>query len=1037
MKSKAFDHSVNLRPLDVFSLFLSFAGLPALFFVGCAMPQERHDPDATGVPAMCGYTWKTLAGQLGGLGNVDGLGGEARFCQPLGVAYDQSGNLYVADYYNYAIRKIAPDGRVSTLTGCVGEPGGNDGTGNSARFDRPMDVAVDAAGNVYVADNGNHVIRKVTSEGVATTFAGRTGEQGCADGVGREARFRSPSGLTVDGAGNVIVADTGNHAIRKITPSGKVTTLAGKCELKNGSPVGSFSDGEAGGARFRSPRDVAVDASGCVYVADTENAVVRKIKSDGTVSTLAGSAGKAGTADGSNGAARFNGPLSVAVDQTGNLYVVDSGCQMIRKITSAGGVTSLTNSAARFASPRGVAVDRAGYLAVSDNDAQTISRISPSGGVTVWAGSASSHGHANGVGAAARFNRPTGISVDRQRNVYVTDNFTQVIRKIAPDGVVTTLAGRVWNSGADDGKGGMARFNWPCGAAQDRAGNLYVADAGNHTIRKVASDGTVTTLAGSAGTSGSADGTAAKARFSSPSGVSLDSRGNVYVADRGNHTVRKITPSGAVTTVAGSAEKSGRADGGGAVARFNSPTGVAVDMLDNVYVADTGNHVILRIIPGGEVTTLAGCAGMKGYADGKGIQARFNGPSAVALDLTGNLIVADRDNHMVRMVTPEGVVTTLGGAPNRMSGADGFGMEARFAQPSGVAVDCDGVIYVADACNNRVVAGYWSDGLQRPASPPGRSEAGTSLSPHGVNVPNEPYTWEVFVGQPGEPGSEDGRGCEARLRAPQGIAIGNDEVLYVADGCDNTVRRITREGVVSTLPGTRDRIVAPVGIAVGSDDGCLLTDTSNVLWKLGTDGTLRRLAGGANQRGDSDGIGGAARFSFIPGLAIDRSAHVVYVVDHNNYTVRKMAPDGTVTTFAGRAGDQGCFDGRGGAARFMLPVGLAVDAAGCVWVADDNKVRKITPDGEVSTLRGQGVKFGRLDGIALDRAGNVYVADRDEHVVWKVTQQGRVSRLGSSGLAMGGNGWLVTGLAVDRDARVYVSDSVRNCIIRGTPQRSR
>ena len=1008
----------------------------AVLLAGCAAPKAQSVEDVPAVPKVRGYTWKNLAGMPGGLGNVDGKSTEARFCQPFGLAFDPASNLYVADYYNYVIRKIAPDGTVTTLAGCMGEPGGNDGMGNSARFDRPMDVAADAAGNVFVADSGNHVIRKVTPEGVVTTLAGRAGEPGSADGTGRDARFRSPSGVAVDGAGNLFVADTGNHTVRKITPSGAVTTPAGKAEMKDGSPVGGFADGKGSAAKFRSPRGVAVDAAGNLFVVDTDNAVLRKIVADGTVTTWAGTAGTVGSTNGLGRVARFNSPQDVAADASGNLFITDAGNQVIRKVTPTGVVSTLTNSVSRFTSPRGVAVDRSGNLAVSDNDAQTVTRILSSGTVTVLAGSASRHGYADGVGEAARFNRPTGIAVDRQKNVYVTDNFTHVIRKMTPDGVVTTLAGRVWTTGLEDGKGGAARFNWPSGAAQDRAGNLVVADTGNHTIRKIAPDGTVTTLAGSAGNSGSADGTGNKARFASPADVALDQAGNVFVADRGNQVIRKVTPSGVVTTAAGGVGKAGCANGAGGTARFNNPTGVAVDPLDHLYVADTGNHLIRKMIPGGEVTTLAGSAGMKGYADGVGGQARFNGPSAVAVDLTGNLIVADRDNHMVRMVSPEGVVTTLGGGPNKMSAAAGFGVAARFAQPSGVAVDSDGVVYVADACNNRIIAGYWSDEGKLAVTAKGVSGAGTACVQSVEDVRSEPYTWDVFVGQPGEPGSDDGRGGEARFYAPQGLAISDDDTLYVVDARDNTVRKISPNGSVTTLPGTRDVMVAPVGIAVGRDSECYVTDSAHVLWKVGAGGSVRRLAGSANQSGDADGVGGAARFNFIPGVAVDQAGNA-YVADHNNHTVRKMTADGSVTTLAGRAGNQECFDGRGNAARFLLPTSLTVDRAGNVVVADDNKIRTITPQGEVTTLRETGVRFGRLDGITLDRAGNLYAADRECHVIWKVTPKGAVTRLGSSGLAMGGSGWLVTGLAVDRAGKVYVSDSVRNCIIRGTPQKNR
>ena len=351
-------------------------------------------------------------------------------------------------------------------------------------------------------------------------------------------------------------------------------------------------------------------------------------------------------------------------------------------------------------------------------------------------------------------------------------------------------------------------------------------------------------------------------------------------------------------------------------------------------------------------------------------------------------------------------------------------------------MDSDGVVYIADACNNRIVAGYWGDDRKGVSAVTEGAEKDVMGGPCVEDIPSELYAWDVFVGRPGVPGSDDGRGCEARLNAPQGLAIRDDGQLYAVDGADNTVRTIAPDGTVHTLPGPRDALVAPVGVAVSGAAACVVTDSTHVLWKVEADGRTRRLAGSANQSGDADGIGGAARFNYIPGVAVDPAGNI-YVADHNNYTVRKMTPDGTVTTFAGRAGNQGCFDGAGPAARFMLPTALAADQAGNIAVADDNKIRLITPQGMVSTLRYAGVTFGRLDGVAFDPAGNLYAADREGHVIWKLSPKNQVTRLGSSGLAMGGSGWLVSGLAVNRAGIVYVADSVRNCIIRGRPLRNR
>src|SRR5439155_440578 len=261
------------------------------------------------------------------------------------------------------------------------------------------------------------------------------------------------------------------------------------------------------------------------------------------------------------------------------------------------------------------------------------------------------------------------------------------IRKITPAGAVTTLAGSAGQSGAADGAGSAARFYYPEGVAVDGAGNVYVADWGNYTIRKITSAGAVTTLAGSAGQSGTEDGTGTAARFDYPTGVAVDSAGNVYVADSYNNTIRKITPAGAVTTLTGSAGEFGSGDGIGRGARFNDPIGVAVDSAGNVYVADSNNHTIRKVTSAGAAATLAGSAGQMGSGDGTGTAARFNDPTGLAVDSDGNVYVSDTHNYTIRKITPAGVVTTLAGSAGQDGGVDGLGSAAQFDYPFGVAVD--------------------------------------------------------------------------------------------------------------------------------------------------------------------------------------------------------------------------------------------------------------------------------------------------------------------------------------------------------------
>src|SRR5215469_8748802 len=274
--------------------------------------------------------------------------------------------------------------------------------------------------------------------------------------------------------------------------------------------------------------------------------------------------------------------------------------------------------------------------------------------LSLLAGGPGGPGWQDGTGAAAGFDEPYGVATDSAGNVYVADFANDIIRKITPAGVVTTLAGTANISGSTDGTGAAARFGGPWGVATDGAGNVFVADTFNYTVRKITPAGVVTTLAGTAGMPGSNDGAGAAARFNEPLGVAVDSAGNVYVADALNDTIRKVTPAGVVTTLAGSPGVFGSADGTGAAAQFNTPQGVATDGAGNVYVADWLNQIIRKITPAGVVTTLAGTAGMSGSADGTGAAARFYEPEAVATDGAGNVYVADGSNNVVRKITPDG-----------------------------------------------------------------------------------------------------------------------------------------------------------------------------------------------------------------------------------------------------------------------------------------------------------------------------------------------------------------------------------------------
>ena len=643
-------------------------------------------------------------------GYVDARGRAARFNSPGGIAVDNAGNAYVADSWNHAIRKIAPDGSTTTLAG--GVQGAADGFGTNAEFDFPSAVAVDGVGNVYVADESNNAIRMITPGGQVTTVAGLPGDKnaGFNDGSGASARFNHPSGLAVDGQGNIYVADTWNQVIRMVTPDGIVTTLAGTPRTQG------YNNGTATNALFSFPTGIALDQFKTLYVCDTRDCVIRVVTTNGVVSTLAGRPGFIDGADGQGTNGHFAFPEGLAVDGLGNVFVADTGNDTIRKISPDGTVTTICGQAglaeatdgsgtnALFYTPTGVGLTGDGRLFVTERGNNSIRVIDTNQMSGTWAGPGGSAGSDNGPGPLARLNYPAAVAVDASNNVYAADLLNYVVRKIASDGTVSVLAGQAGRPGSLDGAAGNALFASPAGVAVDGAGTVYVTDMDNQTIRMI-TNGTVSTLAGSSGKSGSADGTGTNAFFFNPSGIAADILGNVYVADSSNHTVRVITPAGVVSTLAGRAGKAGSTNGSGTNAMFSSPSAVAVDALGNVYVADKGNEMIRMIAPGGAVTTLAGVAGKAGNADGPATSAMFSSMAALAVDSTGNVYVADTYNNTIRMISSAGVVTTLDGVPGLAGSSDGGGTGALFFNPAGIAVSHGGLIYVADTLNNTIRVG--------------------------------------------------------------------------------------------------------------------------------------------------------------------------------------------------------------------------------------------------------------------------------------------------------------------------------------------
>jgi uncharacterized protein (TIGR03437 family) len=650
------------------------------------------------VTTVAGGGWRPFPSQI--------LAAYAPLGSPRDPAVDSMGNLYVADSYNNVVVKITPGGTLTLVAG-NGNPGfaGDGGPATSASLNTPQGLAVDSAGNLYIADYNNHRIRKV-SGGTITTVAGNgiagfSGDGGAAT----SASFNHPLGVGVDTAGNIYVADQFNARIREIS-GGKITTVAG-----GGSVLGD--GGLATLGSLNNPYDVVADNNGNLYIADYGDNRIRKVFA-GIMTTVAGTG--IGGFSGDGGAAtqaQLSGPSGVAVDSAGNLYIADYGYNHVRKVSNGFISTVAGSGASGYAGdggsavsasldgPVGVAVDASGRIFISDFYNERI-RLVTNGIITTFAGAGGGTYFGDGgpaVGAGMLIT--TGVAVDSTGNIFIADRGNNLIRKVSK-GTITTVAG----SGAagfsgDGGAATSAKINTPTSVAVDGAGNIYFTDYLNNRVRMVAPNSAITTFAGSGSSGFFGDGGPAyAASLSFPQGIAVDSAGNVYIADTYNNRIRKVT-GGTITTVAGNGNYGYSGDGGPATnAALADPFGVTVDSAGNIYIADTSNNRI-RKVSNGIITTIAGGGSVFGDG-GPATSAYLSSPQAVAVDAAGHILIADTLNNRIRKVSG-GIITTLAGIGAASFGGDGsLATLASFANPYGVAVDAAGNVYIADTFNYRI-----------------------------------------------------------------------------------------------------------------------------------------------------------------------------------------------------------------------------------------------------------------------------------------------------------------------------------------------
>ena len=714
---------------------------------------------------------------------------------PNDVALDSNGNIYIADLSNHRIRKITVStGGISTVAGTGSSGFSGDGSAaTSATLNNPRGVAVDSAGNIYIADSSNNRIRKVlASSGIISTVAG--GGTAGDGGQATAARLNGPYGLDLDSNGNIYIADRGNHRIRKVTVgTGVITTVAGT------GTAGRTGDGAAAtSARINNPDDVALDSDGNIYIADTSNNQIRKVTVTATTANISRIAGRQNGAAASGGdgglaiSAGLSNPRGIDVDSSGNIYIADTGNGRLRKITSgnistvAGGGSSLGDgglaTAAQLNVPRGVAVDSSGNIYITDTNGHRVRKVMvSSGNIDTIAGTGTSgSGEGNGDGGAASsalLNNPNGIAIDSSGNLYIADYAAHRVRKVdAASGNIETIAGTGASGNTGDGSAATsATLNQPSDVAVDSAGNLYIADTGNRRVRMVNTSSNIVAFAGTGTAGSSGDGaTATAATLQTPAGVAAASS-NVYISDIVDHRVRRVS-SGNIASFAGTSGSSGFSGDGAAAtsAQLDTPYGMAVDSSGNVYIADAFNHRIRKVDTSGDISTVAGSSTGGFAGDGAAAtSARLNFPRSVAADSAGNLYIADYSNHRIRKVDTDGNISTIAGTGTAgFSGDGGAAASAELNQPRDVVLDSDGNIYFSDRLNNRIRKLSLQALPPPPPDPDPDPDPGTGPDPDPTPEPTvEPVGVSELSFAPGDDAEPGGTMSQAlTLRATGGAA---------------------------------------------------------------------------------------------------------------------------------------------------------------------------------------------------------------------------------------------------------------------------